>query len=42
MSSATVFFLLEELARQAAAGEHCIALGFGPGLMLEGLLLTAT
>ena len=41
MSSATVLFLLQDLAPQAPAGAHCVAIGFGPGLMLEGMLLRA-
>ena len=38
MSSATLGFLLQQLSREQATG-HCVALGFGPGLMAEGLLL---
>ena len=38
MSSGTVLFVLEKLMQAAAAGP-CVALGFGPGLMAEGMLL---
>jgi predicted naringenin-chalcone synthase len=39
MSSATILFVLEhELARIAKAG-HVLALGFGPGLTIEGVAL---
>ncbi len=38
MSSATILFVLDELARAGASGQ-CLALGFGPGLMAEGMLL---
>jgi len=41
MSSATLAFLLQQLLRDNASG-HCVALGFGPGLMAEGLLLEIT
>jgi predicted naringenin-chalcone synthase len=37
MSSATVLFILEELARTGAA-RPCVALGFGPGLAAEAAL----
>ena len=43
MSSATVLFLLQEIAaRQASCAPtpgYCVAIGFGPGLMAEGMLL---
>lgn len=40
MSSATIFFVLErELARGAAGSS--VALGFGPGLTMEGVVLAA-
>jgi predicted naringenin-chalcone synthase len=38
MSSATVLFILRELRAQAAS-RPCVALGFGPGLVAEALLL---
>ncbi len=38
MSSATILFVLAELAKRNAHGP-CVALGFGPGLMFEGMLL---
>ncbi|HVT80653.1 MAG TPA: type III polyketide synthase [Phycisphaerae bacterium] len=38
LSSATLLFLLQNLAQQKAHGT-CLALGFGPGLMAEGMLL---
>jgi predicted naringenin-chalcone synthase len=37
MSSPTVLFILERLRRQDAT-RPCVALGFGPGLMAEGVL----
>jgi len=40
MSSATIGFLLERLRRQAAP-LPCVALAFGPGLVIEGALFTA-
>ena len=39
MSSATVFFVLERLLRGRPAGGPIVALGFGPGLTLEGAVL---
>jgi predicted naringenin-chalcone synthase len=42
MSSATLLFILQEITGQQKApanGDYCVALGFGPGLMAEGLLL---
>jgi predicted naringenin-chalcone synthase len=39
MSSATVLFVLRALAAAAVSGERCVAIGFGPGLMAEGMLL---
>jgi len=38
MSSATILFLLQNLADAGASGP-CVALGFGPGLMAEAMLL---
>ncbi len=38
MSSPTVLFILEQLRRTDARGP-CVALGFGPGLTVEGMLL---
>ena len=38
MSSPTVLFILERM-RQARASRPCVALGFGPGLAVEALLL---
>ena len=38
MSSPTILFILERL-RAAGARRPCVALGFGPGLMAEALLL---
>lgn len=38
MSSPTVLFILEELRKQNAP-RPCVALGFGPGLMAEAVLL---
>ena len=39
MSSATILFVLErELAQLKKAG-HVLALGFGPGLTIEGVTL---
>jgi prepilin-type processing-associated H-X9-DG protein len=38
MSSATILVILKRLAEQRVRG-RCVALGFGPGLMAEGLLL---
>lgn len=40
MSSGTILFVLEELARTAGEGP-CLAIGFGPGLMAEAMLLTS-
>ena len=40
MSSATLLFLLREIAHTPIEGT-CVAIGFGPGLMAEALLLTA-
>lgn len=39
MSSATLLFLLQEIVTPTAAPGYCVAIGFGPGLMAEGLLL---
>ncbi|HTV47044.1 MAG TPA: type III polyketide synthase [Phycisphaerae bacterium] len=38
MSSATILFLLQRIAELNASGP-CVALGFGPGLMAEAMLL---
>jgi predicted naringenin-chalcone synthase len=38
MSSPTILFILDRLMREGAP-RPCVALGFGPGLMAEGLLL---
>jgi alpha-pyrone synthase len=38
MSSPTVLFILDRLRRESAP-RPCVALGFGPGLMVEALLL---
>lgn len=38
MSSATVLFILQRMAEQAAPGP-CVAIGLGPGLMAEAMLL---
>ncbi|HEY8503652.1 MAG TPA: type III polyketide synthase [Gemmataceae bacterium] len=38
MSSPTVLFVLQRLSREQAA-RPCVALGFGPGLVAEGMLL---
>ena len=40
MSSPTVLFVLDRLRRAGAAGP-CVALGFGPGLVAEAVLLDA-
>jgi predicted naringenin-chalcone synthase len=37
MSSPTVLFILDRL-RKSNAGRPCVALGFGPGLVVEGAL----
>ena len=41
MSSPTLVFILDELARTNATG-HCVALAFGPGLVAEAALLRRT
>jgi predicted naringenin-chalcone synthase len=38
MSSATVLFILQEMARAGCEGP-CVAIGLGPGLVAEGMLL---
>jgi len=38
MSSPTIAFILERL-RQAGAARPCVALAFGPGLVVEAVLL---
>jgi predicted naringenin-chalcone synthase len=39
MSSATVLFVLKHLLGRTQVGDRCVAVGFGPGLMAEGMLL---
>lgn len=39
MSSATVLFLLQRIGAEPQARGRCVAIGFGPGLMAEGMLL---
>jgi predicted naringenin-chalcone synthase len=39
MSSATVWFVLDSLRRDASRAEWAVALAFGPGLAIEGCLL---
>ena len=39
MSSATLLFILERLRRQGAE-RPCVAVGFGPGMVVETMLLT--
>jgi len=39
MSSATILFVLENLLKTRKAQAHCLAIGIGPGLSLEGALL---
>ena len=39
MSSATIFFVLERLLQTGAASGPTVALGFGPGLTMEGAVL---
>jgi predicted naringenin-chalcone synthase len=39
MSSPTVLFLLDRLRRRDAP-RPCVALGFGPGLVVEAALIT--
>jgi predicted naringenin-chalcone synthase len=39
MSSATLLFLLQRLSHEAREPGLCLAIGFGPGLMAEGMLL---
>jgi predicted naringenin-chalcone synthase len=39
MSSATIMFILQRLAQSHAPGP-CVAIGFGPGLVAEAMLLT--
>jgi predicted naringenin-chalcone synthase len=39
MSSATILFILSDLLDDLHPGRTCVALGFGPGLMMEGMLL---
>lgn len=41
MSSATVLFVLDRARADLRAGDLCVALAFGPGLVAEGLLLEA-
>ena len=37
MSSPTILFILDRL-RQSQAARPCVALGFGPGLVVEGAI----
>jgi len=39
MSSATLLFLLQKIASENPHPGPCLAIGFGPGLMAEALLL---
>jgi predicted naringenin-chalcone synthase len=39
MSSTTVLFVLQQLLHSSHAGDRCVAIGFGPGLTAEGMLL---
>ena len=39
MSSGAVFFVIERLLREGCGAEPLVALGFGPGLTLEGAVL---
>ena len=39
MSSATILYVLENLLHKSALHPLSVALGFGPGLSIEGLLL---
>src|SRR5205823_8395215 len=39
MSSATVLFVLQEILKGEPSPGLCVAIGFGPGLMAEGMLL---
>ena len=39
LSSATIFFVLERLLQQGAVSGPTVALGFGPGLTIEGAVL---
>ena len=41
MSSGTILFVLQQMAGEGHSlnGAPCVAMGFGPGLMLEGMLL---
>ena len=41
MSSATIFFVLSRILSRATPDQRVMALGFGPGLTLEGALLRA-
>lgn len=41
MSSATFLFILEELLKTGKRGGKTIGLGFGPGLSIEGILLSS-
>jgi len=42
MSSTTVLFVLQRLLDSSHPGDRCVAIGFGPGLMAEGMLLERT
>ena len=39
MSSTTVLFILRQMAEDGARG-RCATVAFGPGLMMEGMLLS--
>ncbi len=39
VSSATIFFVLDRVFARCASGEGVVALGFGPGLTIDGALL---
>lgn len=40
MSSATFLFILDKISKEKQMQKHVIGLGFGPGLSMEGILLT--
>jgi len=42
MSSATFLFVLDELQRQQNTRKWAVGIGFGPGLSMEGILLSKT
>jgi len=39
MSSATIFFVLEDIQQVLKKGQQTLAMGFGPGLTVESALL---